>query len=445
MVSVRAINSRPAFSSISLSSTGEDESSDIRIPVHGTSLKLRNDSDGTIAVQPHLAVYVRVLPAWEDLDNDVLGLRPKPRLAPHVRQEVNAEAFVAAEAARVAGDRRSRKVIFAETARRLLTQRGVRFAGTEETVVTVNPEEEPQLGGEPRVRRPARNSEKTAGEETPVEVAETTDGAVYPDDLCSSEDIPMKFRRLTVAVPPLVLALQSDVGERDRTIREHAVQMSGAVAKAYDDFMRSPDGIQWCWRKKRLPPSAFRSQRSWEAALATIRLTPINRAHLCPDQNVEIAVEWATSPADDRVVHAAIGLMHRTCGAVGDQDGDGGLYQVRLDLDVRPATALIPYVLERVKPALRHPGIPLDSRSGLERRRRTDAAGGRHPAHHDMDAPIHSAAHRSQPNRPTGDRLRSTSRSKQAHRSARPGTGGFRTLGRRSAQRGESHLGTRHR
>ncbi|MGY4330218.1 hypothetical protein ACVWWG_004635 [Bradyrhizobium sp. LB7.2] len=334
-----------------LSSTGEDESSDIRIPVHGTSLKLRNDSDGTIAVQPHLAVYVRVLPAWEDLDNDVLGLRPKPRLAPHVRQEVNAEAFVAAEAARVAGDRRSRKVIFAETARRLLTQRGVRFAGTEETVVTVNPEEEPQLGGEPRVRRPARNSEKTAGEETPVEVAETTDGAVYPDDLCSSEDIPMKFRRLTVAVPPLVLALQSDVGERDRTIREHAVQMSGAVAKAYDDFMRSPDGIQWCWRKKRLPPSAFRSQRSWEAALATIRLTPINRAHLCPDQNVEIAVEWATSPADDRVVHAAIGLMHRTCGAVGDQDGDGGLYQVRLDLDVRPATALIPYVLERVKPA----------------------------------------------------------------------------------------------
>lgn len=120
--------------------------------------------------------------AWEDLDNDVLGLR----------QEVNAEAFAIAEAARVGGDTRSRKIIFAETARQLLMRRGVGFAGTVETIVAVNPEEETNLGAEPQVPRPGRSTEKrTAGEETPVEVAATTDGAVYPDDLCSPEDIPM--------------------------------------------------------------------------------------------------------------------------------------------------------------------------------------------------------------------------------------------------------------
>lgn len=335
-----------------MSPAGEDESSDIRIPVHGASLKLRSDADGRITVQPHLAVYVRVLPTWDDLDNDVLGLRPKPRLSAHVRQEVNAEAFAIAEAARVGGDTRSRKVIFAETARQLLMRRGVRFAGTVETIVAVNPEEETNPGAEPQVPRPGRSTEKrTAGEETPVEVAETTDGAVYPDDLCSPEDIPIKFRRLAVVIPPLVLSLRSADRERSEAIREHAVLMSGAIAKAYDDFMRSEEGTQWCWRKMRLPPSAFRSQRSWDAALSTIRATPVNRAHLWPAQNVEVALEWATSPADDRIIHAAVGLMHRTCSAVGDQDGDGGLYQVRLDIDVRPAAALIPYVLERVKPA----------------------------------------------------------------------------------------------
>lgn len=277
--------------------------------------------------------------AWEDLDNDVLGLR----------QEVNAEAFAIAEAARVAGDTRSRKVIFAETARQLLMRRGVRFAGTVETIVAVNPEEETNLGAEPQVPRPGRSIEKrTAGEETPVAVAETTDGAVYPDDLCSPDDIPMKFRRLAVVVPPLVLSLRSADRERSEAIREHAVLMRGAIAKAYDDFMRSEEGTQWCWRKMRLPPSAFRSQRSWDAALSTIRATPVNRAHLWPAQNVEIALEWATSPADDRIIHAAVGLMHRTCSAVGDQDGDGGLYQVRLDIDVRPAAALIPRVFRGV-------------------------------------------------------------------------------------------------
>lgn len=148
-----------------MSPAGEDESSDIRIPVHGASLKLRRDADGRITVQPHLAVYVRVLPAWEDLDNDVLGLRPKPRLSAHVRQEVNAEAFTIAEAARVGGDTRSRKVIFAETARQLLMRRGVRFAGTVETIVAVDPEEEQILvpnrrflarAGAPKKRRLAK-------------------------------------------------------------------------------------------------------------------------------------------------------------------------------------------------------------------------------------------------------------------------------------------------
>ena len=66
-----------------MSSTGEDESSDIRIPVHGAGLKLRHEMDGSLTVQPYFSVYIRVLPTWDDLRNEVLGLRPKPRLTPY--------------------------------------------------------------------------------------------------------------------------------------------------------------------------------------------------------------------------------------------------------------------------------------------------------------------------------------------------------------------------
>ena len=346
-----------------LSSAGEDESSDIRIAVHGASLKLLDGAQGEIAVRPHLAVYVRVLPTWQDLENDILGLRPKPRLSRPIRLEVNAEAGKIAEVARGDGEARPRKVIFKEAVRKLLTKRGVRFEKSDEPVVIVNPDEEPE---NPADTPPptSRKAEAVAGEETAIEVAETIDGAVYPDELCSPEDIPMKFRRLHVALPVLILPLPGSREERNRLVREHSEQMCKAIEAAYDEFIRSPEGEQWCWRKQRLRPSVFRSRRAWEAALVYVRTTPVNKAHLWPDQNIEISIEWAGSPVEPNVVQAAIGLLHRSCGSVGEQEGDGGIYQVHVDIEVRPAAVLIPYVLERVKPAYDSQGFHSISAAG---------------------------------------------------------------------------------
>jgi Helicase conserved C-terminal domain len=338
-----------------MSATGEDESSDIRIPVHGASLKLRTETPGSLTIQPHFSVYIRVLPTWDDLRNEVLGLRPKPRLTRQVRQEVNAEAFRRADAARNAGDTRTRRTIYQEIVRTLMVERGVRFESPTEPVIAIRSES----AGDAReddvpAQRPSRGkarSEDNPGDETRVEVAETVDGAIYPDELCSTEEIPMKFRRLEVHIPPLELPLTGSRGDRVQLARDHAVLMGRAIEAAYDTFMRSQEGVDWCWRKTRLRPSAFRSRQAWDSALATLRAVPPNKSHLWPDQSPEISIEWATSPVEDGVIHAAIGLLHRTSGAAGESEGDGGLYQVRLAIDVQPRAALIPYVLERIKPA----------------------------------------------------------------------------------------------
>lgn len=339
-----------------VSASGEDESSDIRIAVHGASLKLRKDMDGILTVQPTFAVYVRLLPAWEDLENEVLGLRPKPRLRRDAKQEINAEAASRRDAAVAGGDKRDSRVIFQEKVREVLVERGARFNRPDAPVLTVFAEETPAAEQEdvserrpPAKRRSRDASDGEAGGH--VSVAETAEGAEYPDDLCTQEEIPLKFKRLAVEVPHLSLQIAADPANREADLAGYAATLRRAIETAYDSFLAGTEGRAWAWRNVRVPPSAFRSRQDWDAALARIRTSPPAKDRLWPAQQPEMTVEWATHPAEPEIIHAAIGLLHRSCNEVGETYGDGGLYQVRLSIEISPGDALIPYVLERIKPA----------------------------------------------------------------------------------------------
>ncbi|UVF19989.1 helicase-related protein [Microvirga terrae] len=319
-----------------IDANGEDETSDIRIAVHGASVRLRLAVGGSIQVQPSLAVYVRVLPTWDELVDPVRPIRPPARLRPDVRRDINEEARAIATRRKEQGDSRTRRVILNDVYREILAGRGVTFMADTPQVLSVvtQPGED---GGGDEATTPA------------LTVVDTIQYAVFPDALCTSEEIPPKFKRLHVTMPLLELPIEADITRREAAVTAHAEAMERAIEAAYRAFIASDEGQLNAWRNMALPPSSFATKAAWEAALTRVRQKAPQMDRLWPKQKPEITVEWAADPVDPELVHAAIGLLHRSASS-DDKALDSGLYQVGLQLSL-PTAALVPYVLERVKPS----------------------------------------------------------------------------------------------
>ncbi|MER9762630.1 DEAD/DEAH box helicase family protein [Mesorhizobium sp. M0138] len=318
-----------------LDAAGEDETSDIRIAVQGVSIRLRTGS-GTVRVEPSFAVYVRVLPTWEDLNDEVRPIRPKARLRPDVRREVTEEARAITGRLVEEGDPRRRSLIANEVIRRVLEGRGVRFLTGGQQLLAPKPPSEEDSG-----------DEKVAGPK--LAVTDTVEEADMPDSLCVSEEIPPKFLRLRLDLPALEFPIAADAEARATALHGHANAMARTIEDSYAAFIASDIGKRDVWRKTLVPPSNFRSKENWEMALMEIRKKAPSMTDLWPKQKPEITVEWASDLLDPTFVHVAIALLHRSADSE-NRDLDGGLFQVGMAVTT-PSAALVPYVLERVKPS----------------------------------------------------------------------------------------------
>jgi len=329
---------------------GDDESSDIHIAVHGVEFKVRRGPDGNITVRPSFAVYVRVLPTWEELSNPTLALVPKLRLKTRVRQDILARALDRTSHAQSQGDRRPRRALLTLFSREIMAELGIRLEGESNRNVLATAEE--QFGG---------SDGDTAGDgpapvETPPEgpggaarvtlVDRLDDGDFAPDSLCVEEDIPLKWRRLPVAAPELTLSLAEDETARRHAIETHNAALRTAIEQAYTSFIVSEEGQAWAWRSGRFGPNVYRAQAKWEHALQTLRSRPPTLSDLYPRQEPRIAVEWTPEPLDSNVTSVRIALEHITAADLGEP----GLFQVNLQVEL-PAVALKPFTLERVKPS----------------------------------------------------------------------------------------------
>ena len=73
--------------------TGQgDETSDIRIATMGIDLQVAAERFGEIVVIPDLAIYVRMLPTWEDLSDPRHDMAPRSELSRETRQTVEDRA-----------------------------------------------------------------------------------------------------------------------------------------------------------------------------------------------------------------------------------------------------------------------------------------------------------------------------------------------------------------
>jgi Lhr-like helicase len=70
----------------------EDDTSDIHIATMGLDLQLASERSGEIAVRPDFAIYVRLLPTWEELTDPRYDMVPRSELSRETRQAVEDRA-----------------------------------------------------------------------------------------------------------------------------------------------------------------------------------------------------------------------------------------------------------------------------------------------------------------------------------------------------------------
>ncbi|WP_052341770.1 DEAD/DEAH box helicase family protein [Salinarimonas rosea] len=321
--------------------SGRDDTSDIRIAVHGVEFKIEAGSRGTLSVAPEFAVYVRVLPTWEDLADPARELPPKPRLKEGVRRDIYQQAKSKAQAERKKdGEQRKLRDLISHFSRELMLERGIRLDGSDQRSVLIKVEE--ALDG-----RSDSEPGTDSVEAGPVAVVETLgESDTAPDNVTVEEEIPQKWRRLPIRVPEFAIDLQADDRRRGEATADYGNSLAEAIRSAYAEFLGSDDGRAWAWRPRRFPPSAFRSRERWEQVLIAVRQDAPSMSDLCPAQQPTFAVEWTPDPLDPSTISVRLALEHGRAADV----GENGLFQVAMRVSV-PRAALRPFTLERVRPS----------------------------------------------------------------------------------------------
>jgi hypothetical protein len=69
-----------------------DETSDIHIATMGIDLQVASEHSGEIVIVPDMAIYVRMLPTWEDLSDPRHDMLPRSELSRETRQAVEDRA-----------------------------------------------------------------------------------------------------------------------------------------------------------------------------------------------------------------------------------------------------------------------------------------------------------------------------------------------------------------
>jgi hypothetical protein len=309
-----------------LNEDGDDESSDIKIPAHGIDLRVR-PAAGVLRVQPHLSVYVRALPGAAELFARDGRLIPRADFndaaRQHVKDQINRRAAAEIPRGTPSSERAVRR---AAISREIYIAMGV--------------------GVPPAARLPGGDERDNASVEEGMPPSQVLGGRLrIPDRLSRRYDIPQKWIRLRVDVPPLELPLPCDPAGWQAHAAEHKMQLLRSIRTAYLDWIASLDGQNEAWRNLHPPSEAFWEPNAWDRFLATARAVAPNTADLVPNFDAQILVQPLRDPLehDTYSVRIAIENLRES-----DAAKECGLFNADLTIEL-PNGALGPMRLERVR------------------------------------------------------------------------------------------------
>ena len=332
----------------------EDETSDIHISTHGLDCQIVASAKGKLVVTAAFSIYVRALPSWEELTRPELELFPniplRKDLDTAIRDAMKQRMSVAMtnEETKPAEQRRQRRDIQQEIYRELLTEHGVEVASGD------------------RVADAGTTPEPTDGAaETDVSGRDDADSddsrliaqrgyIFHNDDAAQPIDIPQKWQRLAVKLPPLFVeisdghAVNEAVGAWTKLMRQAVVDTVGA-------WVKSEEGRNWAYRPTNIKPSNTTSEETWNHFLSALRTTPPLAKEIGPDlSGLALTVEFENDLRDPAVRNLRV-MLENNSNEVRKRKRhrfDHAIHQVRLAVDL-PAKAHRPLRLDRVEASYR--------------------------------------------------------------------------------------------
>jgi hypothetical protein len=166
-----------------------------------------------------------------------------------------------------------------------------------------------------------------------------------PDGISRQYEIPQKWIRLTVDVPPLELLMPCDPEVWQAETERYRLTLLGVISRTFETWIASPEGQRNAWRKIRPPSEAFWDAAGWEAFLVRARAAAPSRQDLVPQFNIQLLVQALRDPIgpDEHSVRFALENLQED-----DASKECGLFGVAVSVDL-PVSALGSMRLERVR------------------------------------------------------------------------------------------------
>ena len=261
----------------------EDETSDIHISAHGLDCQIASSAKGNLVISVIFSIYVRTLPSWDELTKPELEIFPNPPLRRDLDVAIRAAMrermtfAVAAEEAKPGDKRRQRSDLQQEIYRELLGNNGVEVS-SDDWVVDAGIDRE-QTAGTPETDSPKQDE---AAEDASRLIARRGRYIFHRDEAAQEIDIPQKWRKLSVELPPLSVEI-SDEAAVQTAAETWTRQMREAVVNATAAWLETDEGRNWAYRPANIRPSYIQSETTWNDFLSTLRSIRPTARELGPD------------------------------------------------------------------------------------------------------------------------------------------------------------------
>lgn len=365
----------------------DDETTDIWIAALGVDFQVALDAAQDIEVTPHFSVYVRVLPEWDELQDEALGLDIEFELLPAIQQTLDArvrqlrdEAFAAAGVARPTwatmtpaqkADVRTRR---GELQRAALVQaygeQGITLQGRPDEVADAEPADQ----ADRQDGAPGDND----GQAARVRIGRLVQrGLDIPSALLAPAKPPAKWMRLDIQSSVLTFAANASTTELAALLDTYASRLRQEAEQQVADWLGSEEGTRLAWRDVRVQPQDCASADAWAAFLARAAQLPVPIQQLMPKlDGVRLDVDRAADFNDpDRAsLRITIDNGSAALGKRAAQTRSDTLFNVRLDVKL-PVAIHRPLRLDRVEPSYRFRNFLTYDAIGLNcgvKRRRAD-------------------------------------------------------------------------
>jgi hypothetical protein len=290
-----------------------DETTDIRLATIGVDFQLAAPAAGRVTVAPSFAVYVRVMPSWAELTDDSLDLDLDFKLQGPVQQfidqrirDLRNQRLAAESLSQINWRELSRDQQAAMRVRLSAIQSDVRIAAYGERNIVLLAED---------TRLGANDADDVPQDQTqPVDVGADDDDAAaqqlrlgrllrnnraIPLNLLQPAPVPPKWRRLTLALPPLEWDAAASSDALTSTLLQYNDAMRTAAVQQITAWFATPEAQAEAWRPLTVQPAEGVSQAGWNAYLMRARQTAVPVARLLPKlDDVAVTIDCLPDFAD---------------------------------------------------------------------------------------------------------------------------------------------------